>query len=137
MRNRRRGGITGRKLSAVKRILALVLFGALVPVGGVAGAAELVMFESQGCTWCEAWDEDVGSIYPKTGEARVAPLRRVDLDEPRPDDLTGIRAVIYTPTFVLMEDGREVGRILGYPGEEHFWGLLGMELKKIGWPPQS
>jgi hypothetical protein len=30
----------------------------------------------------------------------------------------------FTPTFVLVADGREVGRITGYPGEDFFWGLL-------------
>ena len=30
----------------------------------------------------------------------------------------------YTPTFVLARDGREVGRIEGYPGDSFFWALL-------------
>ncbi len=89
------------------------------------------MFESPACPWCEAWDEEVGVIYGLTDEARIAPLRRVDVDDPLPEDLAGIRAVVYTPTFVLVEDGEEVGRILGYPGEAFFWGLLGIELGKL------
>jgi hypothetical protein len=32
--------------------------------------------------------------------------------------------VRFTPTFVLVQDGRELGRIEGYPGEDFFWGLL-------------
>jgi len=35
-----------------------------------------------------------------------------------------LRGVMYTPTFVLLNNGREIGRITGYPGEDHFWGLL-------------
>ena len=42
-----------------------------------------------------------------------------------------MRAILYTPTFVLMDQGAEVGRITGYAGEEFFWGLLGVELKKL------
>lgn len=102
-----------------------------------AGAAELVMFEAVGCSWCEAWDRDVGAIYDRTAEARIAPLRRVDLNAPRPADLAEIGGIVYTPTFVLVEDGREVGRILGYPGEAHFWGLLGVELQKLASAPKS
>ncbi len=119
--------------------LALILIGGIAAAapGGNAWSAELVMFESDACPWCEAWDEEIGAIYPLTAEARIAPLRRVDHDAKRPADLSGLRPVIYTPTFVLVEGGREVGRILGYPGEEHFWGLLEIELKKIGWSPQS
>jgi hypothetical protein len=30
-----------------------------------------------------------------------------------------------TPTFALLEDGTEVGRTEGYPGEGFFWTLLG------------
>lgn len=95
-------------------------------------AAELVMFESAGCIWCATWNREVGVIYDKTAEARIAPLRRVDIDGPRPADLVGVGAIIYTPTFVLIDEGREIGRILGYPGEANFWGLLGVELKKLG-----
>lgn len=117
----------------MRQIVALLVWCVALSVPGPSGvsAAELVMFESRGCPWCEAWDEDIGGIYALTDEARIAPLRRVDIDDPLPEDLAGISAVVYTPTFVLVEGGVEVGRILGYPGEAFFWGLLGMELKKL------
>jgi hypothetical protein len=94
-------------------------------------AAELVMFESRLCDWCEAWDRDVDVVYNKTEEGRLAPLRRVELHAPRPEDLGAVDAVIYTPTFVLMDRGRELGRITGYPGEDHFWGLLAVLLQQL------
>ncbi len=87
-------------------------------------AAELVMFESSSCTWCETWDEEIGVIYGKTDEGKQAPLRRVDIFDTRPAELSDIRGIVYTPTFVLRRDGREVGRITGYPGEEFFWWQL-------------
>ncbi|MEM9523423.1 MAG: hypothetical protein AAF982_05430, partial [Pseudomonadota bacterium] len=55
----------------------------------------------------------------------------VDIAGPRPEALQDIRPVIYTPTFVLMKDGREYGRIEGYPGEDFFWGLLGRMIKEM------
>ena len=58
-------------------------------------------------------------------------LQKVLPYEERPADLAEIRGIIYTPTFVLVDDGEEVGRITGYAGEEFFWGLLGIELKKL------
>jgi hypothetical protein len=61
----------------------------------------------------------------------VAPLRRVDIHDALPTDLRGLDAVVYTPTFVLMQDGAELGRILGYGGEDHFWGLLGILLERL------
>ena len=39
-------------------------------------------------------------------------------------------AVVYTPTFLLMSDSREIGRIEGYPGEDFFWALLNQILDK-------
>jgi hypothetical protein len=113
--------------------LAVLAAGVCTPLISIkeAAAAELVIFESPACEWCEAWDENVGVIYHKTEEGRVAPLRRVALHAPRPADLEDVDAVIYTPTFVLMEDGREFGRITGYPGEDHFWGLLAEMLGKL------
>lgn len=107
------------------------IFVLLYAFAGPASAVELVLFESSDCVWCEAWDEEIGGIYPKTAEARIAPLRRVDIHDERPADLAHIRGIVYTPTFVLVDNGREVGRILGYGGEDFFWGLLGMELKKL------
>lgn len=95
-------------------------------------AAELVMFESDTCEWCDAWHAEIGPIYPKTSEGRTAPLRIVDIHAPRPPDLAAIEGVRYTPTFVLLDDdGQEVGRINGYPGEDFFWGLLDELIAKL------
>ena len=110
---------------------AFILTAALFGVPAPAIAAKLVMFGSPHCPWCEAWESEVGAIYPKTAEGRLAPLRRVDIDQPRPPELAQIDRVVFTPTFVLLVEGREVGRILGYPGEAHFWGLLGSLLRQV------
>ena len=86
-------------------------------------AAELVMVEQPGCIHCERWDEEIAPAYPKTAEGRFAPLSRVDIRKVD-ETLTPARAVVFTPTFLLVEDGRELGRLEGYPGEEFFWPLL-------------
>ena len=116
----------------VASCLALVLTAGLAVAP--SPAAELVMFETPGCTWCAAWDAEVGRVYSLTDEGKVAPLRRVDVHEPRPDDLGSVRGVVHTPTFVLMDEGREIGRIRGYPGEAFFWGLLDELLGRIHRP---
>lgn len=101
--------------------------------GGAArvSAAELVMFESTACSWCETWHDEIGVIYDKTPEAESLPLRRVDVDDGRPVDLAHIGPIVYTPTFIALEKGVEVGRIVGYPGEDFFWQLLGEIVKKV------
>ena len=83
-------------------------------------AAELVMFRRVGCPYCLAWDRIIGPVYPKTELGRRVPVRMVDLDEDDQPKLDLQRAVRYTPTFVLVEGGRELGRIEGYLGEDFF-----------------
>ena len=107
-------------------IIALTLTGA-----APAAAAELVMFERAGCPYCARFDAEVGAIYPKTDEARRAPLRRVDIHAERPADLAEIDPGGFTPTFVLVEDGHERGRIRGYPGEDNFYGMLDAMLQDL------
>lgn len=92
-----------------------------------ATAAELIMVEQPGCAWCERWNDEIAPAYPKTSEGAFAPLRRVNLRQ-IPDDVNVARRVMFTPTFLLVEDGQEVARIEGYPGEDFFWPLLGRML---------
>ncbi|RMD49918.1 MAG: hypothetical protein D6832_00785 [Alphaproteobacteria bacterium] len=99
--------------------------------GGRARAAELIMIAQQGCYWCETWDAEIGPVYPKTEEGRRAPLRRIDITEFDEGSIAGAGPVQFTPTFILVEDGREIGRIEGYPGEDFFWGLLDQMLTRL------
>lgn len=89
-----------------------------------AAAAELVMFRRAGCPYCAAFDRAVGPIYPKTDIGKRIPMRQVDLDRGPDGKVTLVSPVRFTPTFVLVESGRELGRLEGYPGEDFFWGLL-------------
>ena len=108
-------------------LVAIFIFSSL----GNARAAELIMFEQAGCAWCETFDREIAPIYPKTAEGRRAPLRRVNIDHPVPSDLAFVEVERLAPVFVLVHNGQEIGRIRGYPGEDHFWGLLGALMKKL------
>lgn len=92
-------------------------------------ALELVMIEQAGCTYCERFNAEIAPAYPNTPEGQRAPLRRVDLHAPWPEDLSTIRKEPFTPTFVLVEDNKELARLRGYPGDEHFWFLLNQMLE--------
>ena len=109
---------------------AAMVLAATLPVRPLQ-AAELIMLEQDGCHWCEMWDEQIAPIYPKTTEGKRAPLRRVDLFAPLPEDLTHLSMGRYTPTFILVHEGEEIGRIRGYPGEDFFWGLLEQMMAKL------
>ncbi|MBS9479016.1 thioredoxin family protein [Ancylobacter radicis] len=113
---------------------SVAVFGAIAGAlwgAAPAKAAELLVFEQPGCVWCQRFDREIAPIYPETEEGRVAPLRRLDLGDDDAALATLAAPVRYTPTFVLVENGREVGRIPGYAGEEAFWGLLAELTKKL------
>lgn len=118
-------------------LLSVLAIAGLAALSGLASPAPataetvLVMAEKSGCVWCAAWNRDVAPEYPVTAEGRAAPLRRVDIHA-LPDDLAFAMALRYTPTFVLMRDGRELDRLEGYPGEDFFWGLLQQMLNEAG-----
>lgn len=92
--------------------------------GAAMADATLVMVEERGCMWCARWNDEIAPIYPKTDIGKAAPLERIDIHDTPPDDMTFTRSFRFTPTFVLMEDGQEISRIEGYPGEDFFWGVL-------------
>lgn len=112
---------------AVLACAALLLAGA----AGPAVAAELLYIRDAGCPYCRVFEAEVRPIYDKTPEGRRAPLRPVEF---RGQDLKAFtlkRPVRYTPTFVLMEGGVEIGRIEGYPGDEFFWSRLAQMLEAV------
>ena len=96
----RLGGTISVKLAVIASLL-------LSAIPGLS-AAELVMLEQDGCHWCEQWHEEIGQVYPKTRESKIAPLRKVNID-----------------------NGKEVARLRGYPGDNFFWPLLEDMLRKL------
>lgn len=94
-------------------------------------AAELVMVESRSCVWCLQWHREIGPAYSKTPQGQRAPLQRVDISDVSRVSRAFTSPVTMTPTFVLIEQGREIGRIVGNPGGNFFWGLLDDLLDKL------
>ena len=133
--NGRLPGALGRGLRLAVLALGCV---AVTVTGAIASAAppdSLIMFVQAGCPYCAAWDRDVGKVYPKTDEAKVLPVRRVDIHTTRPRDLQALGGVVFTPTFVIMHCGREFRRLTGYTGQDNFWGLLDEGVKAISTSP--
>ena len=105
----------------------MILFGS---PSSLAVAAELVMVERSGCPYCARWNRDVAPIYEKTPEGHLAPLRRLDLADVKASTIAFSEPVRFTPTFILVDDNKEVGRLTGYMNDDMFWGLLDGLLKK-------
>ncbi len=114
-------GLAALAMSAVSIIAALP---------ATAQAAELLVFGSAHCPYCLAWEQEIGRTYSKTDEGHMAPLRRFDVHATLPGNLAKIDRVKITPTFVLVDKGREVGRIVGYHGE-YFWPELQRLLDRL------
>lgn len=110
---------------AVKSLVGscFLFLGALVATGAMA-QPNLVMVEQAGCLYCQRWDAEIAPAYPKTAEGQYAPLIRADLRQGPPEGITYERRVTFTPTFILVENGQEIARLEGYPGEDFFWPVL-------------
>lgn len=126
-------------MNKIKSIIssAMLATAALFFVAPSSYSAELIMLEQDACPWCERWHEEIGGIYNKTTEGKLAPLRVVNIYGEWPDDLADIRKERFTPTFILVEDGKEVDRLRGYTGDEFFWFLLQEMLDKLPSKPDS
>lgn len=111
----------------MRRLVWLVVL-LLMVCGGAyrsAAALELLMFERAGCPYCLRWNRDVGPAYLASEEGRLAPLRRIDMDRREDPRIVLKVPVLYSPTFVLADEGREIGRLIGFIDAATFWGLLG------------
>jgi thioredoxin-related protein len=120
-----------RRFPEFSSIVALIGAMFIIFAAPSVRAAELVMFEQAGCEWCAAFDRQLAPIYAKSEEGLRAPLRRVDIDRPSPPDLAFIQVERLTPLFVLIDRGREIGRIRGFPGPEGFWMQLSVLFGKL------
>lgn len=92
----------------------------------------LLLVEDRGCPYCARWDRDVGPAYARSAEGRFAPLVRRYRGSP---DVSFVNGVVFSPTFLVLKDGKEVGRIVGYAGPDFFWSELSTLLAKAGFPP--
>lgn len=99
-----------------------------------ARAAELVLFETPNCPWCIKWHRDIGARYDNTKAGHLLPLRRVDMFKPLPAEIAALPRVAAIPTFVIVECGQEVGRVVGYSTEASFWSALADALNEARQP---
>jgi hypothetical protein len=97
-----------------------------------AEAANLVMFDRKGCPWCAKWHAEIGlKGYAASAAGKQAPLLVYEVGTPMPDGIKKLMPIPGTPTFVLVEDGKEIDRMVGYPGREIFFGKLMLMLDKL------
>lgn len=74
---------------------------------------ELIMFSTSLCNHCAVFDQDVAKIYKKHQLAKTAPLVKVNLDEAGTGPYILNKPIDVVPTFVIMKNGKEIGRLSG------------------------
>ena len=95
---------------------------AAMPAARAEPSARLLMLERHDCPWCRRWLREVGeNSWNLSDLGRRAPLRRVDVAAGLPEDLRFVAHWRFTPTFVLIDGGRELGRMIGYQADLFFW----------------
>lgn len=100
-------------------------------------AAELLMIHSPTCIFCQAFMRDVEPGYSESEQAKEYPLWVVDISDPIDKDwinvqlfMENMRPIRGTPTFIIWNDDREVGRFVGYGGKEWFYRKLDILIKE-------
>jgi hypothetical protein len=90
--------------------------------------AALVMIRDPGCPYCARWEREVAPGYIASEDGKLVPLVRRDRRAP---DIAFIERVVFSPTFVMLVRGREVGRIVGYAGADLFWMQLAALMEDV------
>lgn len=127
-------GALGRAVLAAAVLLCWLFWPPLAAEGPALDASPVVLLlvEDRGCPYCARWDREVGPAYARSAEGRFAPLVRRFRGAP---DVGFLDGVVFSPTFVVLKEGKEIGRIVGYAGPDFFWSELSTLLAKAGFLP--
>ena len=85
---------------------------------------ELVVFEADGCIYCENFRSDVLPLYRESQIGRETPIRFVNVSRSDETKMGLSGAITIAPTVVLMHQGQEVDRIVGYTGPFNFMKMV-------------
>ena len=114
--------MTRREVLAALVVASVPWIAGVRPVTAAEGELSkgtlLLMIEDRGCPYCTKFDAETRAGYVNSAEGKLAPLVRRRRGDP---EIAFIQRVVYSPTFVLLVNGREVGRTVGYQGSELFW----------------
>ena len=96
----------------------LAYFSRPLPPDGdpVLGTPQLVMFETDGCDWCEKFRRKTARDFQETSAAAQAPLRYMSIQDGPPPKRYRLESFSRSPMLVLFDQyGRELGRIDSEP----------------------
>ena len=124
-----------RPLSCLVLAAALVIPGARsvraavdVSIEQPGPTLELIVIEARRCPMCQLFRDEIAPVYRATARAKRTPLRFVDVSFTDPATLNLVAPIEIVPTVVLMRDGTEIDRLVGYTGPEIFMSVVGRML---------
>jgi hypothetical protein len=112
------------------RLLAALSLALTVLYVPTASAAQLVYVEWKDCGYCKVFNRQMVWAYGSSAVGKKVPLRRVNILGKWPADLKRVSRPSYTPVFILVEKGLEVGRFAGYTNPQSFTRNLERLLRK-------
>lgn len=120
-----------RQLISVAALLATLLPAATanasresVTQAGPRSAFEVVVFEADNCNFCETFRSDVLPLYKSSKIGRETPIRFVNVSHSDETKMGLSGAITMAPTVVVMHQGQEIDRIVGYTGPINFMKLI-------------
>ncbi len=82
---------------------------------------ELIVMEAPECIYCGLFRRDVLPSYEASERGKDLPIRFVDINDEAANRLVLVAPVDTVPTFLVVKDNKEIGRIPGYMGPEFFF----------------
>lgn len=92
---------------------------------------EILVYEDPDSPPCQVFRRDIVPVYQASSRSRRVPLRFIDITS-MPSDTPGLTGPIeIVPTAVVMRDGEEIARIVGYWGPDAFGRMVNQSLGDI------
>ncbi|MEO1206777.1 MAG: thioredoxin fold domain-containing protein [Pseudomonadota bacterium] len=82
---------------------------------------ELVVVETLDCAYCRSFRQNLLPAYAASRRAKETPIRFINYKEVRKSGISLKQPISIVPTILVLDDGREIGRIPGLTGQELFF----------------
>jgi len=106
------------------RLFASLLLAVVIAVPTRANALELVYFDADWCAPCRKFKKEVLPGWKESELGARIELRMAEMKDQTRLGIGFAEKIVEVPVFVLVENGVEVGRVVGYTTARKFWAEL-------------
>lgn len=122
--------ITARSFAIL--LLPAVIFAGVTALPPPASALEIVYFDAEWCAPCRKFKKEVLPRWKETELGAVVDLRMAEMKDQGKLGIELAEKVVEVPVFVLVDNGVEVGRVVGYATPKKFWAELREAIEQHG-----